>query len=42
VPLVRFLAGVAEWIVYDALGALSPVCVEALDDGIADPLAPPG
>jgi hypothetical protein len=39
VPLVRFLAGLAEWVVYDALGALSPACVESLDDGGSDPFA---
>jgi hypothetical protein len=38
VPLVRFLAGVAEWVVYEALGGLSPACAEAYDGGTTDPL----
>ncbi len=37
--LVRLLAGLAEWVVYDALGGLSPVCAEAHDDGGGDPFA---
>jgi hypothetical protein len=40
--LVRFLADVVEWIVFDALGALSPASAEAFDDGVVDPLASPG
>jgi hypothetical protein len=38
VPLVRFLAGVAEWVVYEALGGLSPACAEGYDEGTTDPL----
>lgn len=37
-PLVRFLAGVAEWVVYEALGGLSPASAEAYDEGTTDPL----
>ncbi len=37
--LVRILAGVAEWVVYEALGGLSPAAAEALDDAVVDPLA---
>ena len=37
--LVRWLAGVAEWVVYEALGALSPADAEPLDEAVADPLA---
>ena len=37
--LVRLLAGVAEWVVYEALGALSPADAEPLDDTVVDPLA---
>ena len=37
--LVRFLAGLAEWVVYEALGGLSPACAEVLDEAGADPLA---
>ena len=38
-PVVRFLAGLAEWVVYEALGGLSPACAEAYDDGgTTDPL----
>ena len=36
-PLVRFLAVLAEWVVYDALGSLSRVCVDTFDDGGGDP-----
>jgi len=39
VVLVRLLAGVAEWVVYEALGALSPADAEPLDDTVVDPLA---
>jgi hypothetical protein len=38
VPLMRFLAGLAEWVVYEALGGLSPAGTEALDEGTSDPL----
>ena len=38
VLLVRFLAGLAEWVVYEALGGLSPACAEAFDDAGTDPL----
>jgi hypothetical protein len=38
VGLVRFLAGLAEWLVYDALGGLSPAGAEAFDDAATDPL----
>ena len=37
-PLVRFLAGVAEWVVYEALGGLSPACAKAYDGGTTNPL----
>ena len=38
-PLLRLVVGVAEWVVYEALGGLSPACAEAFDDGGADPFA---
>ncbi len=38
-PLVRVLAGVLEWIVYEALGGLSPAASEAIEDAVVDPLA---
>lgn len=38
-PLLRLVAGMAEWVVYGALGALSPACAESFDDGGADPFA---
>jgi len=41
VLLVRFLTGVAEWVVYDALGALSPRPADRIDEAVADPLAWP-
>lgn len=37
--MLRFLAAVAEWVVYEALGGLSPAGPEAFDDGALDPLA---
>ena len=37
--LVRILAGVAEWVVYEALGGLSPADAEPLEEAVADPLA---
>jgi hypothetical protein len=33
------VAGVVEWIVYEALGGLSPAAAEALDEAVVDPLA---
>jgi hypothetical protein len=39
VLLVRLLAGVAEWVVYEALGGLSPADAEPLDEAVVDPLA---
>jgi len=39
VPLVRVLVGVAEWVVYEALGRLSPACAHAVDDDGGDPFA---
>ena len=38
-PLLRFVLGLAEWVVYEALGGLSPACAEAIDDGGGDPFA---
>jgi hypothetical protein len=37
--VLRFLTGLAEWLVYDALGSLSPSSPEPIDDGGVDPLA---
>ena len=37
--MLRFLTGLAEWVVYDALGSLSPRSAEPIDDGVVDPLA---
>ncbi len=37
-PFVRFLAGLAEWVVYEALGGLSPAGAEAIEEGAPDPL----
>jgi hypothetical protein len=39
VLFVRILAGVAEWVVYEALGGLSPADAEPLEDTVVDPLA---
>ena len=36
--VVRFLATLAEWVVYDALGGLC-CAADGLDDGGVDPLA---
>lgn len=37
--LVRLLAGIAEWVVYGALGGLSPADAEPLEEAVVDPLA---
>ena len=38
-PLLRFFLGMAEWVVYEALGGLSPAPADAMDDGGGDPFA---